>query len=208
MMILFLSLAGFYWIFHNAVWGRVDGGGVAKVSEWVERFFVMIGFVMSCSLFAGFWSFMVATGVVGIATGHGQYFLNRAIKPISPERFDFVVRWVFGEDPRTSEAFKKMGQDRREKAVEAYGMTRLYWRNVFGMFITGSLVGIPAFVLTMVFGKLYGVFFLLTGVVKALAYMIAWKFFKSTEPAEYINGGGRGLITFIVIVFSLLAIMK
>jgi hypothetical protein len=50
----------------------------------------------------------------------------------------------------------------------------------------------------------YGAIFLLTGVVKTAAYLIGWKLFKSTEPAEYINGGGRNVLCLAVIYFALM----
>jgi hypothetical protein len=218
-MITFATLASLYFIFHGAIHGRIDGGGVAKVSEWVERTLVMSGFVIACAPFAGLWALAAYPGVVGIATGHGQYFLAMTAKAIAPEFFDFIVSWLFGKDPRTSDEYKKWRGDKWSSApqeikdklhleMQAYGHGRLYRRCVFGMFVTGTLVGLPAALVAFLFGNLYGGFFLLTGVVKSLAYIIGWEVFKDTAPAEYINGGGRNALCLIVIIFALSTIMN
>lgn len=219
-MILFLTLLTIYFIFWGAISGRLDGGGlVADVKEWLERILVMFAFVLACAPFAGFYAFFSLIGVAGIATGHGQYFLSLAVKAIEPEFFDFVVRLFFNQDPRTAKKFTvwrnekwliapQSIKDEVLKDMNAYGLKKLYWRCVFGMFVTGSIVGLPAFILAIYFEKSYGTLFLLTGVVKSLSYMTAWKFFKNTEAAEYMNGGGRNALCSIVIVFFLLAIIK
>ncbi len=218
-MIFFTVLASLYFIFHGAIHGRVDGGGIAKVSEWVERTLVMSGFVIACAPFAGLWALTAYSGVAGIATGHGKYFLAMLAKATGPEFFDFIVSWFFGKDPRTSDEYKKWRgekwssapqeiKDKLHLELQTYGHGRLYRRCVFGMFVTGTLVGLPAFVVSIVFGKLYGAFFLLTGIIKALSYIIGWEVFKSTEPAEYMNGGGRNALCLIVILFAVLAILK
>lgn len=209
-MELFYILIALKCILLGAVYGRLDGGGLAKVSEWVERSLIMFFFVLTCAPFAGYWAFLSYTGVVGIATGHGQYFLDLPIKALSGERFDFIVRLLFGDDPRTNKKYIKYRDDEWVNAPRAskdqlhlrmkdYGLNKLYWRNVFGMFVTGSLVGLPAFILSMYFGEFAGALFLLTGVVKALAYMIGQKFWGSTEPAEYINGGLRNVICLLIV---------
>lgn len=217
-MTFFLILISIYWIFLGAIWGRIDGGGIAKVSEWVERILVMISFVISTATFASVWSLFALIGVAGIATGHGQWFLSRTIKAIGPEKLDFIVKLFFGQDPRTKEGYKAWRDDNWinvpdaiveeiAREMKAYGDKKLYWRCVFGMFVSGTLVGLPAFVLCMLYQQWYGVLFLLTGVVKAASYVIGWTFFKSTEPAEYINGGGRNLICFLVMYLALMTIL-
>lgn len=201
----FLILFAIYWIVPGAIWGRVDGGGIAKVSEWVERTFVMLPFLISTAVIAGPWCFTAYSGVAAIATGHGQYFLARMIKYVKPEFFDFLVRPFFGADPRSNPAFKNfpVGYGPIEEAVKQYGRTKLYWRCVFGMFVTGTLLGLPAFVLCMVYQKWYGALFLLTGIVKALSYMIAYAIFKDTKQAEYINGALRNTICLGIMLYSI-----
>ena len=194
----------------GAILGRVDGGGIAKVPEWVERSLIMLYFVLACAPFAGLWSLAAYLGVVGIATGHGQYFPSMVIKAIAPERVDFIVRLFFGEDPRTAERYKALrgvlNADIPELylVVNAYGRDRLFKRCAFGMFVNGTLVGLPAFILSMFFGQFYGALFLLTGVVKSVSYMVGWKVFKNTESAEYLNGAGRNALALSVLIISIL----
>lgn len=215
-MIFFICLVSLYWVFTGAVWGRADGGGFGKIQEWLERLLVMSAFVISTATFAGAYSLAALLGTFGIATGHGQYFLNRIVKAVEPEFFDFIVKLVFGQDPRTKKEYKQYRGDNwvnvpqviKDKIyleMQDYGLNKLYWRNVFGMFTTGAFVGLPAFILAMAFGKSIGVLYLLTGFVKAGAYMIGYKFWKSTEPAEYINGGGRHFLCLLVIIMEMLA---
>lgn len=199
-MTFFVFLASIKVIFLGAVYGRLDGGGIAKVSEWVERSLIMFFFVLACTPFAGLWSLLAYAGVIGIATGHGQYFLARTVKHISPERLDFIVRLFFGQDPRT----KYTQKDNIEAAIAAYGNNRLYWRCVFGMFVTGSFVGLPAVIISLCFGAFTPALWLsLTGVVKALAYMTGYALFKNTESAEYINGAGRNVLCLGAIFWAL-----
>lgn len=223
-MAIFIFIASVYFIFHGAIHGRIDGGGIAKVSEWVERTLVMSGFVMAAVLFSDWWGLLAYAGVVGIATGHGQYFLNRAVKYIgdkpdgkkgSYERVDPIVRLLFGKDPRTDTKFANMPKAEQvismRGEMEVYGMTRLYWRNVFGMFVTGSLVGLPAAIISVCFGQYQcAAIFACTGIAKAIAYVIGYRFFvkkenpSGTEAAEYINGGLRNVICLAVILLVVL----
>jgi len=192
-MLFFAFLINLKVIALGAVYGRLDGGGIATTSEWVERSLVMFFFVLACAPFAGIYALIAYLGVLGIATGHGQYFPDSVEKYTDPQGVDPLVRLFFGKDPRTKH------QANYRLAMLDYGMTKLYWRNAFGMFVTGSLVGIPAFVLSTAFGQPAGFLFLATGLVKSLAYMVGDKVWKNTESAEYINGGLRNLICLIVI---------
>lgn len=212
-MELFYLLIAAYVIFLGAVFGRLDGGGIAKVSEWLERSLIMFFFVLACAPIAHYWAILAYFGVVGIATGHGQYFLNLSAKAVSGERTDFIARFIFGDDPRTNIKYIKYRNDGWSDApqeikdqiyleMQDYGLNKLYWRNVFGMFVTGSLVGIPACIISISFGELYGLLFLLTGPAKAIAYMMGQKFWGNTEQAEFINGGLRnGICLAIVTLF-------
>ena len=214
-MELFYLLIALKVVLLGALYGRLDGGGIAKVGEWVERSLIMFFFVLACAPFSGLYALLSYGGVGGIATGHGQYFLNRMIKAIAPERFDFIVRWFFGTDPRTQEKYSVYRDDAWRSASASiqhridhdmmdYGLNKLYWRNVFGMFVTGSLVGIPAFIISMCFGQWIGAVFLLTGVVKSIAYMVGYRLYSNTESSEYINGGLRNVICLCVMGFILL----
>lgn len=216
-MITFAALMTIYCVAMGAVFGRVDGGGIAKVSEWVERTLVMFSFVASCSVFAGLYSLTAYAGVLGIATGHGQYFLARVAKYIEPEKVDILVRLFFGLDPRSEDRFKKLkgiSQDALssseraeiEKAMHDYGMSKLYWRCLFGMFVTGTLVGLPAAAVAVYFGHyLYALLFGMTGLAKSIAYAFGYEVFGNTESAEATNGGLRTLLCVAVVLLYFFA---
>lgn len=208
----------------GAIYGRMDGGGILKTHEQVERALIMFYFVAACIPFAGWWSILAYAGMVGIATGHGQWFLNLAVQAIEPEKTDYVVRLVYGPDPRTAEKyveyrdyvdwynkdpeklkrFNEVIAPQIEQDMAAYGLEKLYRRNVFGFFVGGSLLGVPAALLALCFGAwLPALVLSLTGVVKATAYVIAYKFYQSTVPAEYINGGARTALALIALILGL-----
>lgn len=206
-IIMIATLLSAYAIFHGAVYGRLDGGGITKSPEWVERSLIMFFFVLATAPFAGMYSLLAYVGVLGIATGHGQYFLHRSAKYMTKtkERVDPVVKLFFGQDPRDDEHFKDLPQNHEEivQAMDDYGMGRLYARCVFGMFVTGSLVGLPAFILCAVFGHaVIGSIFLLTGVCKAVAYVTSYELWKNTEGAEFINGGLRTTLCVIALLLN------
>jgi hypothetical protein len=171
---------------------RMDGGGWPKAPEIVQRLLVMSFFVAACVPFAGWWALLSLAGTLGIATGHGQYFPERALLAIKPEALDGLVCPFFGPDWRTGfppgHVFTPDEQAHYKAAV--YGP--LYWRCMFGMFVTGTLTGLPAALLAAWFGQpLAALLFGLTGAAKALAYAAGWQFARSTVPAEWINGGLR-----------------
>lgn len=212
-MTLFYIISSIKIIFLSAIYGRIDGGGLVKCNEWLERVLVMSFFVLACSLFAGWWALVALIGMVGIATGHGQYFLNRKVDATEPERVDFLLLPFFGKDPRTDKRYKQYRGDNSlpdllyaelELSMEEYGMTRLYWRNIMGMFLTGTLVGLPAAILAVFYGE-YDIVaaFLLTGAIKAFSYVVSYEIWGRTEQAEYLNGAGRGLICLLAIGFAL-----
>lgn len=182
---------------------RMDGGGGPKTPEIVERFLCMTYFVLGCLPFAGVYALAAYIGVVGIATGHGQYFLARTLKAIKPERFDFIVAWVFGADWRVQfekdHVFSQVEIDRYFTVIRQ----ALYRRCVFGMFVTGTLIGLPAAILSLVFGQWIGLLFLLTGVVKAAAYVFGYEVFRSTLIAEWVNGMLRTAICLAVLFVCL-----
>jgi hypothetical protein len=200
----FIILFSIYWIVLNAAFGRIDGGGVAKIPELAERGLVMSAFVLACVSFAGPWGLLAGLGVFGIATGHGQHFLELKRKYIAPERLDFILVPFFGSDPRTTGRGEKLSGAAEtaytSKAMHEYGERKLYWRCVAGMFVTGFVVGLPAVIIAALHGQLWAaVLFSLTGFAKAGAYILGDKLWSSTEPAEWINGALRGVITLAVI---------
>lgn len=208
----FYTLLSLKWVFLGAIFGRIDGGGITKIPEWLERLLVMSAFVIACAPFAGAWSLAALIGTIGIATGHGQYFSSGTPKAVSPEKVDGVLTWLFGKDPRTSDEFKQWRDDNYINApqpvkdkihliMQDYGRNRLYWRNVAGMFLTGQLVGLPAAILAVIFGFWPGLLFLTTGMIKAGSYSI-----RNTEVSEYLNGAGRHIVCLIVI-FAVLGVL-
>ena len=182
--------------------GRMDGGGWPNTPELLERLCIMSFFALACFPFAWGWSVLAYLGGVGLATGHGQYYLNRVVKlDMRDEYFDFLVRPFFGHDPRLLPA---SSVTTLTQYVESYGHTKLYWRCVFGMFVTGSLVGLPAALIAIKFGRFdEAVLLSLTGVAKALAYIIGYEFWGSTAPAECINGGLRTLLAMTALFITL-----
>lgn len=208
-MEFFLFLLSVKFIFLGAIYGRMDGGGIVKTPELLERILCMSFFVLACAPFAGAWSLIALAGIAGIATGHGQYFLARLPKYTKPEFFDFAVRPFFGADPRNEYISGENSGIEYEKKIKEYGPKKLYWRNVFGMLITGTIVGLGAFVVCLAHGSFfYGLLFLMTGVIKAISYILGWELFKSTEQAEYINGGARTALCVAVLILSLTSIIK
>jgi len=76
----------------------------------------------------------LALCALGKSTSHGQWYsLATVWKYIEPERMDFVIKWFFGEDPRS-----KIGKSVKPIYREIR-MNRLYWRCVAGMALKGFL---------------------------------------------------------------------
>lgn len=196
---------------------RMDGGAPPKTWEWVERSLSISFFIAAAAAAgAGWWSLAAFCGTLGLATGHGQYFLDRNIKAIYPERVDFIVRLFFGQDPRTLDTSPQDDYDLFKDRVELYGMTKLYWRNVFGMFCTGSLVGLFTAIIFLSYGHfLPALIISLTGAVKALSYMIGEAGrslnFKTgiehlewgSEVSEFLNGFLRTTLAITALTLAL-----
>jgi len=211
-MTFFLILAALHVVFLGAIYGRLDGGGIASVNEWVERTLIMFFFVLACAPFADYWAVLAYIGVAGIATGHGLYWLSRTVKYTTPERLDFFLRPFFGADPRTNIALKNAPVADVQAAMQTYGLKKLYWRCAAGMFVTGTLVGLPALVLALVYGEwIAAVCFAATGIVKALAYMTGYAIFgpttRETEFAEYANGAARNALCLTAIYATINALL-
>lgn len=202
---IFIILASLKFIFLGAIYGRIDGGGVLKTKEIIERALVMFAFVLACSLYVDFWAFLALLGTFGIATGHGQYFLDRQLvgQKERVERLDFIVKWIFGKDWRENypegHKFTKSETEKYNNEIRK----KLYWRNVFGMFLTGSLVGLPSGLIMLAIGQyIPAMLFFSTGIAKAFAYMVGNLLVtQETVFAEYTNGALRNLICLIVIIY-------
>lgn len=187
---------------------RMDGGAPPKVNEWVERLLCISVFTYTAwTISQDWWTLVSLLGIFGLATGHGTYFLNRMVKAVEHERLDFLVRPFFGADPRANKKYKayrgskwnsapKSIRVQVEADMHAYGYTKLYWRNVFGMFVTGSLVGIPTAILAVVYGAyIDSIFIACTGFAKSFAYMAGYFMYKkgwlqnlsTTKIGKYLN---------------------
>lgn len=175
---------------------RMDGGGEPKTPEIVERLLCMSFFVIGLIPSSGWWSILAIAGMFGLATGHGQYFLSLLIRAVDGERLDFFVRLFFGRDPRTDTEFLHLrgkweqateyDRMRLQKLVIQYGERKLFWRNVFGMFVTGTFVGLPGAIVALCNGAyLTAGLMACTGLAKAAAYYFNRPF---TVPAEWTNG--------------------
>lgn len=178
--------------------GRMDGGGKPSTPEIVDRLLCISCFVWATIPFAGWFSIITLLGIFGLATGHGQYFLARMLKALTPEFFDFVVRWFFKDDWRCGFPEKYEFSPSQAEFYQREIFPKLYKRNVFGMFVTGMIVGLPAAILSVFFGEWLAAFlFLQTGTAKALAYVVGYKIWGNTESAEFINGFLRTLLAVI-----------
>lgn len=208
-----------FWLIASSVilataWAsRMDGGGPPKTPEIVERLIVMLPVLAYSSLYGWIAMAISSIGVFGRATGHGQFFLSRMIKAISPEFFDFLLRPFFGRDPRTLDEFADLRDLRVEEipverlkeinaAVDAYGYNRLYWRCVAGMSVTGAIVTLPLAGILIAAGEVLSpMIVLVAGAQKGLSYMIGYHLcvkswnrnfpmylHDDTEIAEFLNG--------------------
>lgn len=204
---LFYTLIIIQFIALGAVYGRINGGGIED-QRLISRIIIMSAFVLACSVYVNWWALFALIGMFGIATGHGQYFLDRQLvgQKERVERLDFIVKWIFGKDWR--ENYSENHKFTEAETEKYYSVIRkpLYWRNVFGMFLTGSLVGLPSAVIMLCIGQyIPAVLFACTGIAKALAYIIGDfiqdKFSKQgTVIAEYLNGGLRNALCLLVML--------
>lgn len=195
----------------GGLFARMDGGGKPETPEIVERLLCISFFVAACVPSVGWWSVLALAGIYGLATGHGQYFLSLAIRPVDGERMDFIVRQFFGRDPRTSHEFLHLRGEKWANATEAdharlkflvaeYGNDRLFWRNMCGHVVTGTLVGLPAALVVLCHGEFAAAAVLsLTGVVKAASYYFNRPF---TAPAEWCNGTFRTALALSAFVLT------
>lgn len=188
----------------------MDGGAPPKTPEIVDRLLCISPFVFVGCLLYGWWGIGASLGVLGLATGHGQYFMARVLKHIKPEKVDFLLVPFFGKDYRTT---LNPNFDPSSSLYQYYIdriYPKLYWRNVAGMCLTGLLVGLPIAIVAAFHGdyKLAGLF-CLTGPLKGLSYMVGWHYKdlfklkhleKDTEKAEFLNGFLRSLLCGVIYI--------
>lgn len=184
---------------------RMCGGGKPKMPFGLDQWLygipaaVLAGGAMYASSKYGFadWQFSAITGAVLVLTmifkrmGHGQY-MNLPFglgKVTTPESIEFLLKPIFGEDPRTRDSWTKLSYPRREKDIERYGENKLYLRNFTGLGIVGLL---PALPLALVLGFVCNLWILalltlIGGFGKALVYDFSWRLFPSGKADWYID---------------------
>lgn len=152
-----------------------------------------------------------AASVAFCCTGHGQYMsLGKHLAYVKPERFDALL-WPFGADPRNEELPGGSGWHvPPENAAmyysyhsERYGLRRLYWRCVAGLWLTGTLVTyFPGVILAFndPGNPAFGALLAFSGGLKAPAYMLSHRLGWGTEGGEYMTGALCWLSAFALCV--------
>lgn len=219
-------ILSFIFILLGGWFARMNGGAKPRTNKQIERLLCISFFVyLAYSVSNDFYFLVSILGILGLAVGHGQYFMDLVARSFSPESVDIINRMIFGKDPRTSNEYKKYRDDKWFKFslkeqqkiskqinqdIDIYGRKKLYYRNAFGMFLTGTLVGLPTG-LYLLFNNYYliGIIISMTGIVKSISYMIGQfgkdkKIMNITESlkwgtaiSEFINGSLRTSLVFI-----------
>lgn len=174
--------------FLGALLSRISGGMKPTLpGKLAQCLYSLLYFAAPlCLGFAWPWS-VLAGGMafVGKITGHGQYMdLGSWLLKTSPERVDFIVKWIFGDDPNvTQTTILQPGN---------------YWRDFFGLAVTGMLCAFGLFLALCFHGLFVPAFVVLAGgAAKSLAYDAGWKsggfsliktLDKPTELGEALTG--------------------
>ena len=214
-------------LFTSAVTGGVIyrmRGGAPDLPRPLEQTLFCHVFIFVLAAAGAQWWFIVlpvVLAVVATLTGHGQYFPSMAVKAIEPETLDFIVKLIFGRDPRTYATYKKwrnvddnidiltvemlddeiMAMTEIEDAMDAYGQKKLFLRSMAGMAVTGGAVTLaPGFAL--MFSHFFaGAALALSGfVIKPLAYYAGHKITRATEAGEYLYGGALWFCAVLIAV--------
>lgn len=229
-MLLELLIAGAILV-GLAILYRMHGGMPPKLPWKFDEIF--IGCLISCATFfiildtaSGtlisptpervLWSIGISGLVAAIlkTKGHGQFMTLKFLPPwprlIKPEDWDFFVRPFFGTDPRTVEGWTELHSFEKVQRLEAYGLRKLYFRCLFGLFISGATVSIGLTGVLIYFGMyLQAAFaFFGFGLSKSLWYAFGWHFnFKvnseldePTEWGELGAGVGAGIVLAILML--------
>jgi hypothetical protein len=187
--------------FCGAILGRMKGGW-PDIPRPIEHMLFCTVFLFTMIMVGvDGW---VATGayalsVLFILTGHGQYFLDLIIKALEPERYDFIIKMLFGADPRTDEKYehlREINQDNLEQVdsiriaidMQNYGLKKLYLRGIAGHTLTGWLVTLPVGIATAFYVPWLGASLAFVGAIKGVAYPLSHRLGWGTEGAEYITG--------------------
>lgn len=172
---------------------RIRGGLPPKMPRPIDQVLFSLPYGYMAYLFSNDYyvcAIVLALTTLFVCGGHGQWYsLGTVWKRIEAERFDFIVKWFFGEDPRVS-----LDESINEERPIKYD--KLYWRCVFGMAVSGVTYALLIAVCAAWFG-LYteSLILFLSGTLKAPAYMLGWAlpskinhFRKGTELGEFFTG--------------------
>jgi hypothetical protein len=160
--IAFLALVG-------AVVYRIRGG----LSPWMPRPVDQLIFALPYAVIAAkehnrstWWFFgVLIITTIALMPGHGQYMdLGTWNAPVDPERLDFIVQLFFGDDNYNN-----------------------YWRDFFGLAVTGLVVTLPA-AISLYKKPVLAILLFLSGALKAVAYGLSWYLGFETEGGEYLTG--------------------
>lgn len=161
--------------------------------------------------------------VVACLTGHGQYFLAMLVKAIEPERLDFMIRTLFGRDPRTAEQYAKWrdfdptldpeeegmtsanyqaAMKELEVEISVYGRRKLFARCATGLAVTGLAVSLaPGLAVMITTPHLWaGLALAASGALKAVPYLISHALGHGTEGGEYGFGGIEWFLAVLIAV--------
>lgn len=146
--------------------------------------------------------------IIGVRTGHGQYFPSVIGKYIKPEKLDFIVRWIFGSDPRCDWRYKDIHEygvlTDMESDIRIYGPDRLYRRCITGLSITGGAITLAPFIALLFVNPVAALALLIAGALKGPVYHVMHKMKFYTEGGEYGTGGVIWLIASILIVAEMI----
>lgn len=179
-------------------------GGEPDLPRPVEQVLFCLIFIVAMDVFGvGIWAGLIPfiIAVLITCTGHGQYFLSLTPKLIKNERIDFLLRPIFGHDPR--DLVYAVSPQEIDKLIDDYGREKLYWRCVTGMAMTGFLISLAPGIAVAFWHPLPGVLLALSGLIKAPAYMASHRIGQGTEGGEWGYGGAQWFIgAAIIIIFT------
>lgn len=148
---------------------RMCGGGKPKLPWGLDQFVYGLPYLLCGD---GLLRLVAYAGaVIGKRLGHGQYFWLAVLRgdPAGDERFDFIVRLFFGPD------------------VDG---PKRYWRNFFGMFLSGIFVPLASCIILIAQGHVLAAAILFAGgAMKPVCYAVAQHFYP------YVEGDTKALGT-------------
>lgn len=162
---LFLAFVG-------AVLFRLRGGLSPALPRPFDQMLFALGYAALIYKRSGrnVWWFggVLVLTAVALATGHGQYMDLGRFEGVGTgvETLDFIVAALFGADTGG-----------------------LFWRDLFGLCLTGLVVTLPAGLALLWFREwVVGAVIGLSGLLKGLAYSVSWAVGWDTAGGEYLTG--------------------